>query len=144
VRIDELREALAARGEAAAACTTEADRFYARLSPDLTGGLRDLLEVEGLGDTTELRRRDGTPARLTTADEHLELRLGDRTLELPSELAPALERILKLDSLRPADLDDLLDAPSRLVLLRRLVREGLFTLARDAGADDGGGGSEHG
>ena len=52
--------------------------------------------------------------------------LGDRTLDVPARLRPALERVRAADQLTPADLGDHLDPESRLVLCRRLVREGLL------------------
>jgi bifunctional lysine-specific demethylase and histidyl-hydroxylase NO66 len=122
---------------AAEACVAEAAAFRSGLTPDLTGGLRDLLEVDGLEDTTPLRRRRGTVARLVAGEQRVEVELADRSLRAPAELAPALGRLLGGEARRPADLADLLDHQSRLVLCRRLVREGLLTIERtkDAGPD---------
>ena len=50
--------------------------------------------------------------------------LGDRTLSVPARLREALELVRSRDELRPRDLP--LDEQSRLVLARRLVREGLL------------------
>jgi hypothetical protein len=58
--------------------------------------------------------------------DRLELLLGDRTLTMPASLEPALRQVLEADRLTPADLAGHLDGPSRLVLVRRLVREGLL------------------
>jgi hypothetical protein len=58
--------------------------------------------------------------------ERLAILLGDRVLRVPSRLAPALEHIRAAGGLTPADLTSWLDAESRLVLARRLVREGLL------------------
>ena len=72
-----------------------------------------------------VRPRAGTIVRLdATADGRLRLTLGDRALVLPTPLEPALRRLLDGPALRVGDLADLLDGPSRLVLIRRLVREG--------------------
>ncbi len=56
----------------------------------------------------------------------LEVLLGDRSLDVPARLRPAIERIRERAELCPADLADLLDEQSSLVLCRRLVREGLL------------------
>jgi bifunctional lysine-specific demethylase and histidyl-hydroxylase NO66 len=112
-------------------CAAEAASFRASRSPDLTGGLRDRLELDALADTTPLRCRPGTTCRVETATDRLEVQLGDRRLRMPATLAPSLERIVERDRFRPEELDDLLDGPSRLVLCRRLVREGLVTVDRD-------------
>jgi len=50
--------------------------------------------------------------------------LGDRTLEVPARIRPALEEVRGRMELCPRDLP--LDEQSRLVLARRLVREGLL------------------
>jgi bifunctional lysine-specific demethylase and histidyl-hydroxylase NO66 len=111
-------------------CGREAEAFLTARTPDLTGGLRDLLELEELSDHTPLRRRPGTVCRIRAGGERVELALGDRTLRFPPALRAVLERIVDLERLVPADLDDLLDAGSRQVLCRRLVREGLLTFDR--------------
>jgi hypothetical protein len=45
---------------------------------------------------------------------------------MPAGLEPAVRRLVDGDRCAPADLAGLLDEPSRLVLARRLVREGLL------------------
>jgi hypothetical protein len=56
--------------------------------------------------------------------DRLEVLLGDRTVDVPGHLRPALEEVRSRTELRPRDLP--LDEQSRLVLARRLVREGLL------------------
>jgi bifunctional lysine-specific demethylase and histidyl-hydroxylase NO66 len=109
-----------------------ADAFHAGRVPSREHGLRDLLELDELDDTTRLRRRPDTVCRLTVDGDHVEVALGGRGLRMPAVVAPVIERILALDRFRPIDLDDLADRGSREVLLRRLVREGLVTFDRDA------------
>ena len=55
------------------------------------------------------------------------VRLADRTLRMPGGLRPALEQLMARDELAVADLP--LDEQSALVLVRRLVREGLLRIA---------------
>jgi hypothetical protein len=52
--------------------------------------------------------------------------LGDREVRMPQRLREPMEYIRDRDRFRPADLAPWLDAGSRLVLARRLVREGLL------------------
>jgi lysine-specific demethylase/histidyl-hydroxylase NO66 len=52
--------------------------------------------------------------------------LGDRSLTVPARVRPALEAVRARTELSPADLP--LDEQSRLVLCRRLVREGLLEI----------------
>ena len=54
----------------------------------------------------------------------VEVLLGDRSLTMPAWVRPALEEVRLRGEHRPADLP--LDEQSRLVLCRRLVREGLL------------------
>jgi ribosomal protein L16 Arg81 hydroxylase len=101
-------------------------RFWSNRPPPLRGQLRELLALDELDDATELRRRPGATCRLRVAGDRLEVLLGDRTLTMPAALEPALRQLLDAGSLRAADLAGQLDGPSRLVLVRRLVREGLL------------------
>ena len=61
---------------------------------------------------------------LVDKGDRLEVLLGDRTLDVPARIRPALEEVRGRVELRPRDLP--LDEQSRLVLARRLVREGLL------------------
>jgi len=136
----ELAAALAGRlGDVAAsivgvdpqrAVEAEVRRFLTGRSPRLPGGLTDVLAVRDLTDESLLRRRPGHPCVLIDGhgekEHRLEILLGDRSLEVPTRLRPALDVIRARPELRPADLADLLDEQSRLVLCRRLVREGLL------------------
>jgi bifunctional lysine-specific demethylase and histidyl-hydroxylase NO66 len=130
-RVRDLVDVLTDELSAVDLCTAEAEAFLTSGAPDLTGGLRDLLELEELSDHTTLLRRPGTVCRIRPGGQRIELVLGDRTLRLPGALLAAVERITERERFTPADLDDLLDAGSRRVLCRRLVREGLLTFVRD-------------
>jgi bifunctional lysine-specific demethylase and histidyl-hydroxylase NO66 len=103
-----------------------ARRFWANRPPALQGQLRQLLSLDELDDTTEVRRRPGATCRLRVAGDRLEVLLGDRTLTMPAHLEPAVRRLVEADRCTPAELAGQLDGPSRLLLVRRLVREGLL------------------
>jgi hypothetical protein len=45
---------------------------------------------------------------------------------MPAHLEPAVRQLVEADRCTPAELAGHLDEPSRLVLVRRLVREGLL------------------
>ena len=131
---DRLADRLAAladriRGlDARAAVDDEVRRFLTGRSPRLDGGLLDSTRIADLDDTTRLRRRPGHPCVLLRHGDRLEVLLGDRSLDVPARLEPALLEIRLLPELRPADLAEHLDEQSRLVLCRRLVREGLLEI----------------
>jgi lysine-specific demethylase/histidyl-hydroxylase NO66 len=103
-----------------------ADRFWSSRPPLLAGQLQQLLALDEIGQDTVVRRRPGAVCRLRRREDRLEVLLGDRALLMPAHLAPAMETILARDRLAAADLARELDPPSRLVLVRRLVREGLL------------------
>jgi hypothetical protein len=63
-------------------------------------------------------------------DDRLRVLLGDREMRVPGWLAGPLEAIRGVDRLRPSDLAEWLDEASRLVLICRLVREGLLEVER--------------
>lgn len=114
--------------DAAAAVTTEVRRFLTTRPPRLAGGLRDVLALGDLDDTTRLRRRAGHPCVLVARGDRIDVLLGDRTVDVPGWLAPALEELRSRPELSPADLAEHLDPQSRVVLCRRLVREGLLEI----------------
>ena len=108
-----------------------AERFWTGRTPILAGQLRQLLRLDELGDGTVLRCRSGSVCHLVAGADRVTVHLGDRRLEMPAALAPVLRRIVATgaDGFRVGDLADQLDGPSRVVLARRLVREGLLEAA---------------
>jgi bifunctional lysine-specific demethylase and histidyl-hydroxylase NO66 len=107
-------------GELAAAL---ADRFVSNRTPLLDGQLLEIAGLDAIGDATVVEPRAGTVAALRPDLDRLRLVLGDRVVVLPAPVEPAVRRLLD-GSTRVGDLADMLDPPSRLVLVRRLVREG--------------------
>jgi lysine-specific demethylase/histidyl-hydroxylase NO66 len=118
---DELREV-----DPAVAVEDEVRRFLTRRPPRLPGGLADVVAVGGLTDSSRLQRRPGHPCVLIGRGDRVEVLLGDRSLTMPAWVRPALDAIRLRGDLTPADLP--LDEQSRLVLCRRLVREGLLEI----------------
>lgn len=112
--------------DASGVATATADAFVEGRQPALTGQLRELSSLDDLDDGSELVRRTGTMATLVDHGARVELRLGDRRLDMPGEVRPALEWLLARDSCAPADLSPFLDEGGRVVLAKRLVREGLL------------------
>ena len=110
-----------------------ARRFWSSRQPALAGQLRQLLAVDQLDDESVVRRREGSLCYLEGGGTSLRVLLGDRELHMPAVLETALRRVSSGAPVRVADLQDLLDGPSRLVLIRRLVREGLLEIVADEG-----------
>jgi bifunctional lysine-specific demethylase and histidyl-hydroxylase NO66 len=103
-----------------------ANRFWSSRPPHLSGQLQQLLALEEIGEHTVVRKRPGAVCRLRQREDRLEVLLGDRMLHMPARLAPVMQAILSSERLAVSDLAAQLDPPSRLVLVRRLVREGLL------------------
>jgi bifunctional lysine-specific demethylase and histidyl-hydroxylase NO66 len=112
--------------DATAAVEAEVRRFLTSRPPRLEGGLHDVLARAELTDRTPLRRRVGHPCVLLDRGDRVEVLLGDRSVTVPAWIRPALEEVRARGELTPADLP--LDEQSRLVLCRRLVREGLLEI----------------
>jgi len=125
-------ESLAARirdVDTSAAVEAEVRRFLTSRSPRLAGGLHDVLAAGAIDDDTLLRRRPGHPCVLLERGDRLDVLLGDRSIDMPGWLRPALDELRARRQLVPGDLADHLDPHSRVVLCRRLVREGLLEVA---------------
>ncbi|MEX2439639.1 MAG: cupin domain-containing protein [Actinomycetota bacterium] len=117
----------AAGSDAEAFAQRRRERFLSRRPPALRGVLAAGQTLDSLDDATQLRRRPGSVCELRAGVDGLTVLLGDRRLEMPARLEPAMRRIAATDHLTPGDLvAELPDARSRAVLARRLVREGLL------------------
>lgn len=99
-------------------------RFWAARSPLLGGHLTEIACLDALDDATEVRVRPASPLVVDSDDGQLVLTVGERRIHLPPALGPAVGRLLDGSTRPVCDLADLLDRTSRLVLVRRLVREG--------------------
>jgi Cupin superfamily protein len=122
----EVRDPDGPPGEGAGGPLAAADRFWSGRPPVLAGQLQQLLALDQVGDGTAVRRRAGAVCRLRRRGDRLEVVLGDRRLLMPARLEPVMRAVLASDRLVVGDLAGVLDPPSRLVLVRRLVREGLL------------------
>ena len=136
-----LADVVAATGAALAAsagavdpgpvATDLAQRFAPGRRPSLEGQLQQLAGLAAISDATCVRRRPGSTWRCEGSLGDLRLVLADRTVHLPVALRAALDRLAPGDPVAVGDLADLLDGPSRLVLVRRLVREGALVAVHD-------------
>ena len=127
-RVDDLVDALR-NLEPATVAAGERQRFLTERTLWQRGGLRDRLAARDLTDDTRLVRRPGHPLEMSQEGDRVRLLMGDRDLVVPAHLTPALEVVRAAEELRPADLAAHLDDRSRLVLCRRLVREGLLAVS---------------
>ena len=127
--VDRLR-GLLGHADIDAFAASEIDRLATTRASALRGALVDRLHIANLHDASWLRRRTGSVCELRPDNDRLRVLLGDREMRVPGWLAEPLEAVCKADRLRPRDLAEWLDEASRLVLIRRLVREGLLEVER--------------
>jgi bifunctional lysine-specific demethylase and histidyl-hydroxylase NO66 len=106
-----------------------ASDFLSGQTPVLPGGLADRIALPGLGDHSVLERRPTAACVLRPGPDRLLALLGDRTLRMPLRLQAPMEYVAAHERFAVADLAPWLDAGSRLVLARRLVREGLLRVS---------------
>ena len=144
----ELADELASRARAAAErllatdadgiVAERADRFLSARAQLARGSIAERAVPAEIDDDTVLVRRGDSVCEVRPGDDGLVVLLGDRRLRLPGWLAPAMERIAGADDVRLGDLADVVPtATSRVVLARRLVREGLLTTVPRDGPDAG-------
>lgn len=97
----------------------------------LLGQLRELVSLADVGDATALRPRPHSDPQVRLEGTELVVALAGRTLRMPVALAPAVTALLDGSVRTVADIAQWLDEPSRLVLVRRLIREGLLVTNSD-------------
>ncbi|MFP5253131.1 MAG: cupin domain-containing protein [Actinomycetes bacterium] len=102
--------------------------FLTERTPAMRGGLNDLVALGSLADGTQLVRRRTATCVLRPDGDRLRMLLGDRELRMPARLTEAMEFVRDHDRFRVGDLTPWLDEASRLVVTRRLVREGLLRI----------------
>ncbi len=93
--------------------------------PLLRGQMQRLLALDELGDDSVVVRRQGTFCVVESRDGQLSVLLGDRELRMPIVAQSAMAHIAEGERFAVADLPGL-DESGRLVLVSRLIREGLL------------------
>ena len=93
--------------------------------PMLRGHMHRLLALDQVSDGTFVRRREGSICVLEVWGGQLSVLLGDRELRMPTLVEPAVARVATGEAIQVGDLPGL-DEAGRLVLVRRLIREGLL------------------
>ena len=130
-----LGQELAAFGEsvagtdAVATAAARVDEFLTGRVPYLRGGLTDLVGLSALADTTRLEHRPTATCVLRPDGGTLRVLLGDRELRMPVRLTEVMAFVRDSPAFEVGELAPWLDPESRLVVARRLVREGLLRIA---------------
>ena len=129
---DGLLDALAARLAPDAVSSRRRRSFVKTRRPLRDDAFDQLRALAELDLDTPLERRRTVIVDLSEVDDGLRLSFEGRKLALPSFLRDDLEFLLGTDDpFRASDLPGRLDDEGRLVLVRRLVREGLLRVRPD-------------
>jgi bifunctional lysine-specific demethylase and histidyl-hydroxylase NO66 len=129
----ELREVLTAVAAkmqappAAEVVAREARRATTRRRPLLTGHLDPLLRPESVGLSTLVRLRPDAPVELEDRSDRALLRASDRTITFPPVARASLALLLSGEPVEVRAMSGI-DEESRLVVARRLLREGLLEI----------------
>jgi ribosomal protein L16 Arg81 hydroxylase len=103
-------------------------RARALRSPSLEGHLEDLDAMPHVSLDTALRLRPGTEWMLRRVPEGVVLEFHGKRMRLPTHAEPATRFVVETNgAFKGRDLPGTLDAEGTLVLLRRLLKEGLLT-----------------
>ncbi len=99
----------------------------------LTGSLEGLLALDEVTDESALRRRPQSILHVETDGGRLFAFLGDRELRMPAALLEPMRLVQQRTEFLVKDFAPWLDAESRLVLARRLIREGVLEATTPVG-----------
>jgi ribosomal protein L16 Arg81 hydroxylase len=108
-----------------------ARRIMSTSQPIVRGQLRQLALLDDMDEQVLVVRRRGATCALFADEKSLRVLLSDRELEMPLAAQPAMEEIASREHFRVRDLHEHLTAESALVLVKRLIREGLLQVNVD-------------
>jgi hypothetical protein len=104
-------------------------RLRRRRRPILGGQLSQLRALDRVSAHTEIERRSTAIAEVAQRDGAVMLAFDGKTLSFPARVRAEVEFVVTaIGPFRTTDLPGKLDDSSRLVLVRRLVREGLLRI----------------
>jgi hypothetical protein len=103
-----------------------ARRFLAERPPALEGHFRSLDRLPDLALGTRVRRRAGLRCTVVAENGTAALHFGGTWVAGPEHLAPQLRFVAATEAFTVAELPGRLSASGKVVLVRRLVREGLL------------------
>jgi hypothetical protein len=127
---EDLLDRLAARLEPGEVARRARRRFVAGRRPVLQDQLSQVRDLDGLTATDPVERRPTVIAVLEDAGDATVLVFEGKEIRFPPKAAPAVRLAARIGRpFRAADLPGPLDEAGRLVLVRRLVREGFLRRA---------------
>ncbi len=121
-------ERMAAELETGVVIDALAEAFVQDRAPLLGGCLGDLVRLEEMSARTRVRRRAGIICRLDREEDRAVLKFHDKSVLFPDFVRASLEHLVAGGAMQVGNIPGGLDAPGRLVLARRLVREGFLEI----------------
>lgn len=129
----QLMQRVAERAELDGALDHFAEDLVSTRHALVPGQMRQVERLSALGVEDECAPRDNLLYHLATEGERVRVSAYGGTLTMPSHAAKALAYALSTDRYRVGDLPGDLDDQGKLVLVRKLVREGLVQVLRPLG-----------
>jgi ribosomal protein L16 Arg81 hydroxylase len=130
-RLGELFATLVEGVNASAVVADAAQRVLTHLPANLEGHLLDLERESSLDLDTKLSTRPTAAGRLVQDGETVSLLFHGKRITMPEIVGPVLEFIVRAHTFTGADLPQVVDDAGKLVLIRRLLREGYLTMQTD-------------
>jgi hypothetical protein len=130
---DDLLELLAARLGAETVAERIRERFVATRRPVLDGQLEQLRWLDALTSDTEIERRPSVIADLYASENGFVLAFEGKRITFPEHVGEELEFVVTVtDRFAAREIPGGLDKAGRVVLVRRLIREGFLRARYDA------------
>ena len=107
-------------------------------APDLSGHLTDLVALDQLDHTSKLILRPDLSVETRCTAEEVSLVFLDKTVTVPAALEGPIRVILTKGAFAVDDLPDPLSRADKLTLCRKLLKEGLLTMAGRSAPDRAG------
>jgi len=106
------------------------NHFVSSREPILRGHLVDQLQLDNIDVTTVVRIREGLLFRTQVDDKAITLTFHGKSVHFPHYAAAAIHFIVIRRAFKVGSIPDCIDTAGKLVLVRRLVKEGFLTMRR--------------
>ena len=93
--------------------------------------LRDLAQLQSVSPSSPIMRRN-ILCRVSTTSSTVKLSFYDKSITFPLVAKDAIEFILNADAFSIQEMPSIMDLPSNMVIVRKLLKEGLLTLSDGA------------
>ena len=97
-----------------------------RRQPWLKGQLLEFEKLEDINQSTRISLRPDVAISMSTDKALVHLTFDGKSMKLPLAVEPHLRHLLENRSFSVSDIPDTMDEESKLILVRRLVKEGLL------------------